>query len=138
MAALEKKKPKQEKKKKLPRVTDCVCVCMVACVMLFNHPSSSSSVCIPSPFLQHQLSPLTVMNFDFDTSSPPHTVTVRRLVCDRAGEITAQHMGLYDGTVSIQNTFTLMESMAHQVGCGSQHLKAINSQASNESLMTTC
>lgn len=47
-------------------------------------------------------------------------------------------MGLHDQTVSVQNTFALMESMPHQVGCRRQHLKAINSQAATESLMTTC
>ena len=90
--------------------------------------------------------PITVIDSDefwfwhigFHAALSPHAVTARRLVWDRAGEITTQHMGLYDRTVSIQNTFTLMESMPHQVGCGRQHLKAINGQASTESLMTTC
>lgn len=51
--------------------------------------------------------------------------------------LSVQHVGLSDPAVGIQNTLALMKSMPHQIGCGRQHLKAINSQTSTESLMTT-
>lgn len=128
---------KLKQKKNLPQVTDCVYACVCDA---FNQPSGTERAFLLffKTNYRHRQWWFWFWHVGFHAALSPHAVTARRLVCDRAGEITTQHMELYDRTISIQNTFTLMESMPHQVGCGRQHLKAINGQASTESLMTTC
>lgn len=128
---------KLKQEKNLPQVTDCVYACVCDA---FNQPSGTERAFLLffKTNYRHWQWWILILTRWLSCSAVSPRCNSEEAFWGRAGEITTQHMELYDRTVSIQNTFTLMESMPHQVGCGRQHLKAINGQASTESLMTTC